>query len=81
MDPRPFTLRRLVDMARGRQRDEWDRTSTVLAMLANLHRDPKKRRTPYRPADFHPMETQRRRGLRLGKSTMGVLKKIMCPRN
>ena len=26
-----------------------------MALLANCHRDPKQKRTPYKPADFNPM--------------------------
>jgi hypothetical protein len=41
-------------MAEARSRDRWTHTSTLLAMLANIHRDPKKKSSPYRPADFSP---------------------------
>lgn len=40
-------------MAEARVRDEWSRTSSVMALLANAHRDPK-RTSPYRPSDFDP---------------------------
>jgi len=40
-------------MAEARTRDGWAHTSTVMALLANCHRDPKKTK-PYRPADFDP---------------------------
>jgi hypothetical protein len=40
-------------MADGRQRAAWGHTSTLLAMLANVNRDPKKSRK-FRPADFDP---------------------------
>ena len=40
-------------MARGRQRDQWSRMSSLLAMLANIHRDPKKGRE-YAASDFDP---------------------------
>lgn len=43
-------------MADGRSRELWNHTSAVLAMVANIHRDPKKGR-PLRPADFHPLAT------------------------
>lgn len=40
-------------MAEARGRDNWAHTSSVLAMLANVNRDPKK--TPaFQPADFDP---------------------------
>ena len=40
-------------MAEARSRDQWNHTASVLAMLANIHRDAKKSR-PFKPADFHP---------------------------
>jgi len=45
-------------MAEGRLAHDWARTSTVLALLANCHRDPKKTRA-FRPDDFNPVERQR----------------------
>ncbi len=33
--------------------DEWARTSSVMALIANAHRDPKKTRG-YKPSDFDP---------------------------
>jgi len=53
VDPGPLTLRELVLMAEGRVRDEWRRTSVLLALIANTNRDPKKSRA-LRPADFDP---------------------------
>jgi hypothetical protein len=41
-------------MARARLGAEWAQTSAILALLANVHRDPKKKRTPYKPSDFDP---------------------------
>jgi len=40
-------------MAEARQRDEWSRTSSVMALVANTQRNPKKTR-PFRPGDFDP---------------------------
>jgi hypothetical protein len=42
-------------MAEGRTRERWNHTAAVLAMIANVNRDPKKGR-PLNPADFHPMQ-------------------------
>ena len=47
-------------MAEARARAAWARTSAVLALIANVNRDPKKRR-PFTPADFDPYATQDRR--------------------
>lgn len=40
-------------MAEGRERSEWARSSVLLALLANAHRDPKKTRA-FKPSDFDP---------------------------
>ena len=47
-------------MADARVEEAWNHTAAVLAMLANVNRDP--RRTPaFRPADFHPVHAARRK--------------------
>ena len=40
-------------MAEARGRERWAHTSSVLALLANAHRDPKKT-SAFKPADFNP---------------------------
>ena len=40
-------------MAEARERSEWARTSAMLALIANAHRDPKKTRA-FKPGDFDP---------------------------
>ena len=40
-------------MAEGRSQALWNHTSSVLAMLANVNRDPRKGRSA-KPADFNP---------------------------
>ncbi|MBI5863759.1 MAG: hypothetical protein HZB38_04480 [Planctomycetes bacterium] len=40
-------------MAEARVKDEWRRTSALMALIANCHRDPKKTKA-FRPADFDP---------------------------
>lgn len=45
-------------MAEARRRDEWSRTSSIMALLANIHRDPRRRRTAFAPADFDPFAPQ-----------------------
>jgi len=40
-------------MAEARQRDEWAKTSSLMALIANANRDPKKHRA-FRPTDFDP---------------------------
>lgn len=48
-------------MADGKGRDEWGRMSSLLAMLANIHRDPKKKRRPYTPVEFNPYHAPKRK--------------------
>ena len=38
-------------MAEGKQRDEWARASSLMALIANANRDPRKHRA-FRPTDF-----------------------------
>ena len=40
-------------MAEARIKDAWSRTSSLMALLANVNRDPKKHR-PFKPSDFAP---------------------------
>ena len=61
LDPGPFTLRELTEMATARRRDAWDHTAARLAQVAEANRDPAKRRRPYCAEDFHPMLPQRKR--------------------
>lgn len=48
-----MTLRELLWMAEARGRADWSRTSVILALIANIHRDPKKTRA-FKPTDFNP---------------------------
>ena len=47
-------------MAEGRNRQTWNVASAIMALLANCHRDPKKR--AFSPNDFHPMVDRKNRG-------------------
>jgi hypothetical protein len=53
VDPGPLTLRELLEMAEARGAEEWRRTSSLLAMLFNAHRDPR-RSNPAMPDDYNP---------------------------
>ena len=53
VDPGPLTLRELVWMAEARIKQQWAHTASLMALLANAHRDPKKGRA-FKPADFDP---------------------------
>lgn len=62
-------------MAEGRQKEAWGRTSTVLALIANVNRDPKKHRA-FRPDDFNPFAPRRRGGVPLTPKTLRALKPL-----
>lgn len=40
-------------MAEARQKHDWSMTSSLMALIANAHRDPKKH-GPFKPTDFDP---------------------------
>lgn len=57
-------------MALARRIELWDLKSVELTQRANIHRDKKKKRTPYKVKDIHPyakqsMGRRRRRGIPL----------------
>jgi hypothetical protein len=44
-------------MAEARSKAEWGRAASLMSLLANVNRDPKKHR-PFRPSDFDPHEAK-----------------------
>jgi len=62
-------------MAEARQRDEWNRTSALMALVANINRDPKKTRT-FQPADFHPLAAAGRQKCELKAKDLSILKRV-----
>ena len=44
-------------MAEGRSKDNWQHTSSILALMANVNRDPKKTKL-FKPSDFNPTLNQ-----------------------
>jgi hypothetical protein len=67
-------------MAEGRGRDEWGRMSSLLALVANVNRDPK-RTSALRPADFNPYEARRTgSGVPLTKDNFRILKRAFVDR-
>jgi hypothetical protein len=59
-------------MAEARSKAEWTRTASQMAMLANIHRDPKKHR-PYAPDDFNPHAKKRTRAIPVPLSILKTL--------
>lgn len=54
-------------MADATARQRWSHTSALMALLANVHRDPKKKPAPYKPADFHPLLHKKTERVEVGK--------------
>ncbi len=59
-------------------RESWNHTSVVLALLANVHRDPRRRSDPFMPAEFHPYE--RPRAAEQLKADITLLRDVFVPR-
>ncbi len=62
-------------MAEARVQDNWARTSAILAMIANAHRDTKKTR-PFTPADFNPMEQRQTDQPIIRTNDLSILKRV-----
>lgn len=63
-------------MGEAKSQQLWAHTSALLAMLANVHRDPQKTRA-YKPAEFNP---HRRRPEKLPKVGIAALKQVFVDR-
>lgn len=63
-------------MGEAKSQQLWAHTSALLAMLANVHRDPHKTRA-YKPAEFNP---HLRRPEKLPKVGIAALKQVFVDR-
>ncbi|HOQ06093.1 MAG TPA: hypothetical protein PKY88_12870 [Anaerohalosphaeraceae bacterium] len=61
-------------MAQGRGESAWGRTSNLMALIANVNRDPKKGR-PFKPEDFNPY-ARKSRVIVLTKKNFGLLRDL-----
>ena len=68
-------MRELVAMSESRVRERWTHTACLLAMLANVHRDPKKGRL-FKPSDFDPFEQERNNQSPIPVADLSVLKSV-----
>ena len=71
-----MTLRELLWMAEARSRGDWAHTAALMALIANVNRDPKKSRS-FKPADFDPFRQKTvggRRAEAIEVKDMAVLK-------
>lgn len=66
-----WTLHELVIAWNGRMRAQWGMTSSQMALLANVNRDPKKTR-PFHPNDFNPLAEQRETSSRIPLTTDNI---------
>jgi hypothetical protein len=63
-------------MARAHQREAWQHTAWIAAMIANANRDPRKKPSPFTPDDFNP--TVERKSKNAGTVvTVGRLKDVI----
>jgi len=62
-------------MAEARSRENWARTSAVLALTANCHRDPKKSKT-FTPVDFNPHVLADKKKAVVRTRDLGLLKQV-----
>ena len=59
-------------MTEARGRFEWGQTASLMALIANVLRDPKKSRT-VKPSDFNPYNTKPKK-----KAPVSILRDIWC---
>ena len=62
-------------MAEGRGRAEWSRMSSLMALVANVNRDPRRSRA-FRPKDFNPYEARRTGGVPITAANIDLLKQV-----
>ena len=60
-------------MAEAKGRESWAHTSALMALIANVNRDPKKTR-PFKPADFDPHTVKDKRDKAIELTDMATLK-------
>ena len=46
-------------MAEAKRQHDWNVASTIMALMAEMNRDRKKRRKPFKPDDFNPYADQK----------------------
>ncbi len=67
-------------MHAARRREQWSHTASVMALVANCHRDPRRMRRPFDLVDFLPidlrMQVRRTTGLRLTPHNLRMLKPL-----
>lgn len=67
-------------MADGHMRERWSHTSSLMALLANLHRDPKKGKR-FEARDFDPFARGQQRKPPAIPADITVLRDVFCGGN
>jgi hypothetical protein len=62
-------------MVGERRKDAWSHTSSMMALTANVHRDPKKHR-PYKPKDFVPCRSEEHEKPTTKTKDLSILKAV-----
>ncbi|MCC9655284.1 hypothetical protein LOC70_05705 [Rhodopirellula sp. JC737] len=81
-----MSLRELFERYEIHIDEMWRPASAIMAMIAEVNRDPKRRSEPYSPAEFHPL-TQREAarpsggGEPLTNDMLSVWQKVIRERN
>ena len=73
VDPGGLTLRELLWMSEGAGRDAWSRASNLMALLANINRDPKKSKV-FKPTDFNPYYAVKKDSVLVTRENIGILR-------
>lgn len=66
-------------MADGRRRHDWAQSAGLMALIANVNRDRKRRPRPFTPADFSPFSEGKRplRGVPLTTGNIDQLARVL----
>lgn len=68
----------------GRSKSDWGHTSAILALIANVNRDPKRKPDSFKPSDFDPHARRAAASMPVPKVSMKSLKSTLmglAPRN
>lgn len=58
IDPGGFTLAELMQLAQFKIDQDWTLQASLMALIANIHRDPKKKPTAFTQDDFYKSRTE-----------------------
>ena len=60
-------------MAEARCEHDWGMASSVMAMLAEIHRDRRRRRRPFSPTEFNPLRQKVSRPIPVTVSQLAIM--------